>query len=64
MLFKMVAKQSAPALSRGLSLNFWWLRSVSHIRFTKEYVMCMEKHVLDKNVYRWAKHSFATMSQI
>ena len=26
----------------------------------KPYMVCMEKHVLSKNVYKWAKHGFAT----
>ena len=36
-------RQSAPGLNKGLSSNFWWLRTVNHVKFTEECVMCMEK---------------------
>ena len=52
----MVANQSASRLNRGLSSDFWWLRSVNHVKFTEEYV----KHVLIKSkFFRWAKYWFA-----
>ena len=50
-------KQSVPGLNWSLSLNIWWLRSV---KFNEECVMNTEKHVLVNNVYKWAKHEFAT----
>ena len=31
-------KHNDPGLNRGLSLKFWWLRSVKHVKFTKESV--------------------------
>ena len=33
-------KQNAPGLNRGLSSNFWWLRSANHVKFTEECMMC------------------------
>ena len=54
-LFKMVANQSAPGLNRGMSSNFLWLKSVNQIKFTEECVMCLEKQILVKNIYKWAK---------
>ena len=33
---------------KGLLSNFWWLRSVTNLKFTEENVICMEKHVLVK----------------
>ena len=58
----MVVKQIASGLNRGLSTNFWCLRSANHVKFTKQCVICMEKHVLvKKKVYSWVKYGFATM---
>ena len=48
MLFKMVANQSASDLNRGLSLNFLWLRSANHVKFTEACLMYMEMHILLK----------------
>ena len=39
-LFKMAENQSAVGLNRGLSWNFWWLRSANYVKFTEERVMC------------------------
>ena len=52
-------------LQKKFVIKFWGLRHAYHVKFTKEYVMCMEKYVLvKKDVYKWAKHGFATaMSQ-
>ena len=44
-------KQSPPGLNRGLSSNFWWLRSAHHEKFTEECVMHTEKHVLVKRMF-------------
>ena len=56
------AKKSTPGLNRGLSSNFWWLRSANHVKFMGGWVMYMEKHVLvKKNVCKCAKHGFALM---
>ena len=38
----MAANQSTPGLNRGLSSNFWQQRCSNHVKFTEEYVMCME----------------------
>ena len=38
-------------VNRGLILNFWWLRSANHVKFTEEHVMSTEKHVLVKKVF-------------
>ena len=43
-------KQSVPGLNRGLSLNFWWLKSANHMKFTAEGMICTEKYILLKNV--------------
>ena len=32
----MMTNQSGSGLNRGLSSNFWWLRSVNHVKFTEE----------------------------
>ena len=40
-------KESAPTLNRGLSSDFWWLRSANHVKFT-ECMMHMEEHVLEE----------------
>ena len=32
----MAGNQSAPGLNRGLSSNFWWLKSANHVKFTEE----------------------------
>ena len=54
----MVANQTASGFNRGLSSNYGWLRSANHVKFTEQYVMYMEKHVLvKKKVYKWAKHA-------
>ena len=54
-------KQSAPALNRDLSSNFWQPRSPNYMKFTKECVISSEKHILVKNVYKSVKHGvFAT----
>ena len=45
-LFKTVANLSAPGWNRVLSSNLWWLKSVNGMKFTEEYVMHTEKHVL------------------
>ena len=58
----MAANQNAQSLNRGLSSNFWWLRSANHVKCTEEGVMCTEKNILVKNVYKWAKYGFATAS--
>ena len=53
-LFRMTANQNAPDLNRGLSSNFWWLRSANHVKFTEERVLCTENHVLaKKNFTNW-----------
>ena len=44
-------KLSAPSLNRSLSRNFWWLKSANHVKFPDEYVMCMKKNVLVKNMF-------------
>ena len=35
-----MAESNAPTLNRGLSSNFWWMRSANHVKFTEECVMC------------------------
>ena len=35
-------KQNAPGLNRGLSSNFYWLRSANHMKFPEECVICIE----------------------
>ena len=47
----MKENQSALELNRGLSSNFWWLRSANHVKFTEECVKCMEKYVLGKKMF-------------
>ena len=42
----MVANQSVPGLNRGLSLNFSWQTSENNVKYSDEYVLCMENHVL------------------
>ena len=57
------AIQNSGKLNRGLSSNFWWLKNANPMKFTEEYVMCMEKYILIKKVvYKWAKHWFAPTS--
>ena len=41
----------APGLNRGLPSNLWWLRCANQMKFTEEYVMCMEIHVLVKKTF-------------
>ena len=56
-------KNVASGLNRGLSSNFWWLRRANYEKFTEECMLFIEKHVLvKKNVYKWVKHGFITMS--
>ena len=43
---------STPGLNRGLLSNFYWLRSVNHVKFIKECVMRTKKHVSVKK-YPW-----------
>ena len=45
-------KQSSTGLNRGLSSNYWWLRSVNHVKFTEECILCIEKHVLIKKIFK------------
>ena len=54
----MAANQSAPGLNRRLLSNFWWLRSANYVKFTEEYMIYTEKHVLLKNVNICFKHGF------
>ena len=42
---KMIRNQSAEQKS---VINFWWLRTANHEKFTEECVVCMEKHVSEK----------------
>ena len=42
-LFEITSNQSS--LNRGLSLDFWWLRSANYVRFREEWMMCTEKYV-------------------
>ena len=39
---------SVPGLNRGLSSDFWQLKSTNHEKFAEECVVCMQKHVLVK----------------
>ena len=32
-----------------------FLRNGNHVKQIEEYMICAEKHVLTKNVYKWAK---------
>ena len=48
-------------MNRDLSSNFWWLRSANHVKFTEESVICTEKHVLVRTMYKWAKLGFDNM---
>ena len=59
----MVAHQSTPGLNRGLSSNFWWLRSISHVKFTEEGVMYMKKHVLVNKIFTNRLNRFSTTTQ-
>ena len=49
-LFKWAANQSVPDLNRGLSFNFWQLRSTNHEKFT-ECELYTEKQVLVKKMF-------------
>ena len=63
MLFKMMANQSNSSLNRGLSSNFWQLKSANHMKFKEECGVGTEKHVLVKEFFfKWVKRSFATTS--
>ncbi len=42
---------NAPGLNRGLSSNYWWLRIANHMKFTEEWIICTEKHVLVKKIF-------------
>ena len=42
------AELGALGLNRGLCPNFCWLRSANLVKFTEEYVICTEEHVLVK----------------
>ena len=49
----------APGSNRSLTTNYWYLKSVNHVKLTEECVMYIEKHILvNRNVYKWAKHVF------
>ena len=50
-LFKMKTNQTAPGLKRGLSSNFWWLRSANHEKYIEEYMLYMEKHAKVKKIF-------------
>ena len=43
-------KQSATDLNRGLTSEFWWLKSANHMKCTQECVMCRLKHVWVKEM--------------
>ena len=45
------AFQNDNKLNRGLSSNFWELRSANHVKFTEEFVMYTEKHILVKKMF-------------
>ena len=55
-------KGSTLGVNRGLSSNFWWLRSTNHVKFTEQYDVYREACVSPKNPYKWAKLKFATMN--
>ena len=55
-----MANQTVP-LNRGLSTNFWCLRSANYVKFSKQCVMCIEKHDLikkkkTKKIYKLANY--------
>ena len=47
----MMANQSAPGLNRGLPSNLWGPK-LQIMKFTEECVICMEMHVLIKQMFR------------
>ena len=44
-------KQKVPGLCRGLSSNFWLLRSTNHVKIAEECMMCTEKHIFVKKIF-------------
>ena len=48
----MEANQSAPGFNRGLTSDFWWLRSAKYVKFIEEHVMYTKKDILVKNVFK------------
>ena len=57
-LFKMAANEIVlQAWTEVCHQSFYWLRSTNHVKFTKECLMCTEKHVLVKKYlqmsYTW-----------
>ena len=52
-------KHSTSILNRSLSSNFYWLRSANNVKFTEEYLWCMEKPVVVKEIFT---NSFVTQS--
>ena len=43
--------ESDQILNRNLSSNFCWLLSAKYMKFTEEFWVCTEKHVLIKKVF-------------
>ena len=43
--------QNAPGLNRGLPSNFWWLRSVNHMKSLEECVMYTENPILVQRIF-------------
>ena len=44
-------KRNIPGLNGDLSINFWWLKGINHVKFTEESVICAEKHVSFKKMF-------------
>ena len=57
-------KQNATSLNRDVLSNFSWMKNANHMKYMGDYVMHTEKHILVKNVYKWAKNWFAKSSLI
>ena len=44
-------QNNTPGMNRGLLSNFCYLSKMNHVKFTKECVMCTEKHILVKKMF-------------
>ena len=40
------------------------MKNANYVKFSEERVMCMEKHVLVKNIYKWPQNMFTNSLKV
>ena len=61
--FRTAANQTAwSGVEQGTAIKYSVAEKRNQVNIKEEYVMSTEKHVLEKRVYKWAKHRLASTS--